>query len=617
MNIHRKAKSGCEIAIDHFKNVCPGANFTTQILEKLPGNGYKNGTRDLAMLRYRLEREDYWIKKLRTVYPYGLNERTKLMNSDVPAGKLFPPLPRHGTRFVDKRNRSSNTTRVADLDSLVELIFSYDTDSRANHTRILFNKLKLSNLKSLAEEAYSILSTCEDHVKRWYDLLIDVYISKMYKTPSKNPKKGPKHILPIFFHNKGLEFLHLRKILRNPDVISKLPECLQTEDPPSIVYSLSQTIRSKIFNYKDTVNNIDVNDTITFGTLLPTCDCVNSPFVDPDHGHIITGDLRIIEDKHLRKLIARGPNYREPKNVNWNKCREVITNGLDSCGDAFVNKFDLDEGEISGWKEEILKQVDDRITAVKRNFKYQKVNSVLKRPDVLAYLNNLQSKFVLVPVDKAANNVSIICKRFYVEVILKELGILGEGNDTYVHSTNSKEEVINDNADYCKRLKLNLSDKDMSLPIMYWTPKKHKTPTGKRFIIASKHCSTKPLSSAVSNVFKMIYGQIENFHRKAKFLSNYNKFWVLQNCEPVLDAISKINKRCNAKSISTFDFSTLYTKLPHDKLLKELCSIIDFVFDHGGKSSYIAIRKNGKAYWCKKKPKSFTSFSKSSLKMAV
>jgi len=327
--------------------------------------------------------------------------------------------------------------------------------------------------------------------------------------------------------------------------------------------------------------------------------------------------LRIIEDKHLRKLIARGPNYREPKNVNWNKCREVITNGLDSCGDAFVNKFDLDEGEISGWKEEILKQVDDRITAVKRNFKYQKVNSVLKRPDVLAYLNNLQSKFVLVPVDKAANNVSIICKRFYVEVILKELGILGEGNDTYVHSTNSKEEVINDNADYCKRLKLNLSDKDMSLPIMYWTPKKHKTPTGKRFIIASKHCSTKPLSSAVSNVFKMIYGQIENFHRKAKFLSNYNKFWVLQNCEPVLDAISKINKRCNAKSISTFDFSTLYTKLPHDKLLKELCSIIDFVFDHGGKSSYIAIRKNGKAYWCKKKPKSFTSFSKSSLKMAV
>jgi len=176
MNIHRKAKSGCEIAIDHFKNVCPGANFTTLILEKLPGNGYKNGTRDLAMLRYRLEREDYWIKKLRTVYPYGLNERTKLMNSDVPAGKLFPPLPRHGTRFVDKRNRSSNTTRVADLDSLVELIFSYDTDSRANHTRILFNKLKLSNLKSLAEEAYSILSTCEDHVKRWYDLLIDVYI---------------------------------------------------------------------------------------------------------------------------------------------------------------------------------------------------------------------------------------------------------------------------------------------------------------------------------------------------------------------------------------------------------------------------------------------------------
>ena len=71
MNIHRKGKSGCEIAIDHYKNVCPGATFSVQILEKLPGNGYKNGKVDPAMLKYRLEREDYWIKTLRTSYPYG------------------------------------------------------------------------------------------------------------------------------------------------------------------------------------------------------------------------------------------------------------------------------------------------------------------------------------------------------------------------------------------------------------------------------------------------------------------------------------------------------------------------------------------------------------------
>ena len=65
---------------------------TIQILELLPGDGYLNGKIDPAMLKLRLEREDFWIKTLRSVYPYGLNERVKSMNKDIPAGRLFPSL---------------------------------------------------------------------------------------------------------------------------------------------------------------------------------------------------------------------------------------------------------------------------------------------------------------------------------------------------------------------------------------------------------------------------------------------------------------------------------------------------------------------------------------------
>ena len=61
MNIHRKNKTGCEITIDHFKNVCPDATFSVQILENLPGNGYKNCEVDNTMLNYRLEREDHCL----------------------------------------------------------------------------------------------------------------------------------------------------------------------------------------------------------------------------------------------------------------------------------------------------------------------------------------------------------------------------------------------------------------------------------------------------------------------------------------------------------------------------------------------------------------------------
>ena len=129
MNVHRTGKQGCEISIDHFANVCPKVNFSVQILEKLPGNGYVNGQFDKTMLKTRLEREDYWMKTLRTVYPYGLNDRTKLMNKMKPVGQLFPPLPRYGTKFVNPRTRSSNTCKISDIDSLVHSIFSYPRPS--------------------------------------------------------------------------------------------------------------------------------------------------------------------------------------------------------------------------------------------------------------------------------------------------------------------------------------------------------------------------------------------------------------------------------------------------------------------------------------------------------
>ena len=616
MNIHRRGKSGCEILIDHFKNVCPGATFTILILEVLPGDGYVNGKIDPAMLEYRLQREDYWMKRLRTVYPYGLNERTKFMNKDSPIGKLYPSLPRYGAKFVTQRSRTSRISRIADLDTLVDNIYSFDKEIRSNEFRKLLDSLRHPNLRKLAVEANSRLSTCDDHLKRWYNLLIDIYFTKVYIEEKCKIKKAPKHILPIFFHNKGLEFIQLKKILRNSEVISKLPDQIRSEDPPSIVYNLSSTIRSKIFNYKETVNDIDINDQLTYGTKLPNCDCQYSPFVDSDHGHIVTGDLRIIENQHLRKLISKGPNYREPRNINWKKCKEAVEDGTDAFANTISAKCNLRYIDIVPWRNKILQMVDAKITYLKRKLKYRKVNPVLQQTDVIDYLKTLHSKYVLVPIDKAANNVSIICKRFYVEVILKEIGILGEGNNTYLKSNLSKEHIIHDNVKYAKRLKINVTDKELDLPAMYWIPKKHKHPTGKRFIIASKQCSTKQISAAVSNVFKLIYNQVEKFHKKAKFLCNYNKFWVLQNSNPVLETLNHINRKKNAKSISTFDFSTLYTKLPHDKLVKELSEVIDFVFN-AGNNKYIAISNYGKAYWAKYRPKTSVSFTINSLKVAV
>lgn len=46
---------------------------------------------------------------------------------------------------------------------------------------------------------------------------------------------------------------------------------------------------------------------------------------------------------------------------------------------------------------------------------------------------------------------------------------------------------------------------------------------------------------------------------------------------PVVKKMKKINARKNPKIISTFDFSTLYTTISHDLLIKVMSEIVNFV----------------------------------------
>ena len=192
-----------------------------------------------------------------------------------------------------------------------------------------------------------------------------------------------------------------------------------------------------------------------------------------------------------------------------------------------------------------------------------------------AYLESFHRKFVIVTVDKASKNFAIVCKKFYVSKLISEIS----GNDTYLQSDKDLDTIVKENEEMCKKFGLTLSEKFKTLPIMYWIPKMHKNPIGCRFIVASKTCSSKPLTQVISKVFKVIYRHVENFHKKSRFFSGFSKFWVVENSFPVIEHLNRINAKKKAKRISTFDFATLYTTLPHDLLVTVLTSIIKFVFD--------------------------------------
>ena len=121
---------------------------------------------------------------------------------------------------------------------------------------------------------------------------------------------------------------------------------------------------------------------------------------------------------------------------------------------------------------------------------------------------DLHNRYVIVPIDKAANNISIICKRFYVLRLLKEVGAIGNVDPTYEISNINHVDLINEDVMLCERYGLKIEEGQKTLPIMYWTPKMHYTPSRARFIVSSAKCSTKPISRLVSNAFKLIFNQI-------------------------------------------------------------------------------------------------------------
>ena len=67
-------------------------------------------------------------------------------------------------------------------------------------------------------------------------------------------------------------------------------------------------------------------------------DCKDSKYVYQPVGHIVTGNLEIISDSRIRKIVSKGPKYRFPSYINFEKCREEIASALNDFCYRCVNE---------------------------------------------------------------------------------------------------------------------------------------------------------------------------------------------------------------------------------------------------------------------------------------
>ena len=83
--------------------------------------------------------------------------------------------------------------------------------------------------------------------------------------------------------------------------------------------------------------------------------------------------------------------------------------------------------------------------------------------------------------------------------------------------------------------------------------------------------------------------------------SGKNLFWSIKNSDEILDKLKA--RDFNATSLSTYDFSTLYTTLPHHLIKDKLVDLIERPFQSEG-SPYLAC-KDRNAFFTSERPKKY------------
>ena len=147
-----------------------------------------------------------------------------------------------------------------------------------------------------------------------------------------------------------------------------------------------------------------------------------------------------------------------------------------------------------------------------------------------------------------------------------------------------------------KQFAVDVEGRQDRLLTMYWLHKLHKRPYKARFIANSSSCTTTELSKLFTSCLTAIKAKVIKNCETVYERSGKNMFRPTKNSGEVLSKLKYIGYQ--ETSLSTYDFSTLYTTLPLNLIKEKLLDLFERTF----------YKKEGKIYLaCNDKKAFFTS----------
>ena len=149
-------------------------------------------------------------------------------------------------------------------------------------------------------------------------------------------------------------------------------------------------------------------------------------------------------------------------------------------------------------------------------------------------------------------------------------------------------------------------DEDHSkLPTLYWLPKLHKRPYKSRFIANSSACTTTELSILLTSCLTAIKNYVIKYCTTVYERNGKKLFWSIKTSGEILNKLK--SRGILASGLSTYDFSTLYTTLPHNLIKEKLTELIEQTFNREG-SLYLACNDKN-AFFTSEQPKRYKLWS--------
>ena len=270
----------------------------------------------------------------------------------------------------------------------------------------------------------------------------------------------------------------------------------------------------------------------------------------------------------------------------------MVSDSTDLYAEQWSKREQIDLKYLSEWKDQIKEVVVERISSLKEKIRSPK-QKILNDPDLTDTLRRLLDDFGLVPADITANNMIVVCKKYYIETLIKELSISTTNispNSTYIPSTDSFEEILKSHCRFIESVGLEMSEEDKNIPYLYWTPKLDKVPFKHGFIAGFSKCTTKDLSCLLTKVLTTVKDGLIRYCNTKTSCNGVNSMWIVKNSASLLSSLDQLDVR-TATSVKTYDFSTLYTSILHNLLKSRITALVHNSFKRrDGSNRYIHIK---------------------------